>query len=114
MNNEYLFFVGIRSRRKGQRGRGGRLFAQICAKNAKCTATIGRAWFGETAPKSGQWEGLLLLHPLILLYRFGGDGSGGFGGVGGLHVGGGCRDRPQRLAGRDTDGEGDQEERHDD
>ena len=50
----------------------------------------------------------------ILLHGFGGDSSGGFGGVGGLHVGGGCRDRPQRFAGRDTDGEGDQEERHDD
>ena len=59
-------------------------------------------------------EGGLLLFPLILLYRFGGDSSGGFGGVSGLHVGGGCRDRPKRFAGRDTDGEGEQEERHDD
>ena len=60
------------------------------------------------------YAALLFFRPLILLHGFGGDSSGGFGGVGGLHVGGGCRDRPQRLAGRDTDGEGDQEKRHDD
>ena len=41
----------------------------------------------------------------ILLYRFGGDSSGRFGGVGGLHVGGGCRDRPPRLAGRCSEGD---------
>ena len=56
----------------------------------------------------------LLLFTLILLYRFGGDSRGGFGGVGGLHVSGGCRDRPQRFAGHCSEGEGDQEERHDD
>ena len=59
-------------------------------------------------------RGGLLLFPLILLDRFGGDGSGGFEGVSGLDVrrrGGDCA---PSLAGRDTDGEGDQEERHDD
>ena len=56
----------------------------------------------------------LLLFPLIHLFSFGGDSSGGFGGVGGLDAGGGGGDRPQRFAGRDTDGEGEQEERHDD
>ena len=71
-----IFFVGIRSRRKGQRG--------------------------------------LLSLPLILLDRLGGDGSGGFEGVSGLDAGGGGGDGSPSLAGRDTDGEGDQEERHDD
>ena len=88
-----IFFVGIRSRRKGQRGR---WFAQICAKNEQCT------------------EGGLLPFSLILLDRLGGDSSGGLGTVGGLNVGR-CRgDRAPCFAGRDTDGEGDQEERHDD
>ena len=75
--------------------------------------------FGETAPKSGQWAverwaALLFLGTDVLLYRFGGDGSSGFGGVGGLDAG--CRggDGSPSLAGRDTDGEGDQEKRHDD
>ena len=56
----------------------------------------------------------LLLFPLILLDRFGGDSSGGFEGVSGLDAGGGGGDGSPSLAGRDTDGEGDQEERHDD
>ena len=97
MNNEYLFFVGIRSRRKGQRELG----------------------FGETAPKRGQraverWAALLFLGTDVLLHSFGGDSSGGFGTVGGLNVGRRRGDRAPCFAGRDTDGEGDQEERHDD
>ena len=56
----------------------------------------------------------LLSFPLILLDRFGGDSSGGFGGVSGLDAGGGGGDGSPSLAGRDTEGEGDQEERHDD
>ena len=56
----------------------------------------------------------LLSLPLILLDRLGGDGSGGFEGVSGLDAGGGGGDGSPSLAGRDTDGEGDQEERHDD
>ena len=59
-------------------------------------------------------RGGLLLFSLILLDRFGGDGSGGFEGVSGLDAGGGGGDGSPSLAGRDTDGEGDQEERHDD
>ena len=50
----------------------------------------------------------------ILLDRFGGDGSGGFGGVSGLDASGGGGDGSPCLAGRDTDGKGDQEKRHDD
>ena len=69
--------------------------------------------FGETAPKRGQWAALLPL-PLILLDRFGGDSSGGFEGVSGLDACGGGGDGSPSLAGRDTDGEGDQEKRHDD
>ena len=38
----------------------------------------------------------------ILLHGFGGDSSGRFGGVGGLHVSGGCRDCPPRLARSDS------------
>ena len=51
---------------------------------------------------------------LIFLHGFGGDSSGGFEGVSGLDAGGGGGDGSPSLAGRDTDGEGDQEERHDD
>ena len=47
----------------------------------------------------------------ILLYRFGGDSGGGFGGVGGLHVGGGCRDRPQRFAGHCSEGDCSEDDR---
>ena len=57
---------------------------------------------------------LLLFDAGILLDRFGGDGSGGFGGVSGLDAGRRGGDGSPSLAGRDTDGEGDQEERHDD
>ena len=85
-----IFFVGIRSRRKGQRS-----FAQWCAKSAQRAA-------------------LLFLGTDVLFYRFGGDSSGGFEGVSGLDAGGGGGDGSPSLAGRDTDGEGDQEERHDD
>ena len=63
---------------------------------------------------NAQRAALLLFRALILLDRFGGDGSGGFGGVSGLDAGGGGGDGSPSLAGRDTDGEGDQEERHDD
>ena len=59
----------------------------------------------------------LLLFPLIHLFRFGGDSSGGFGGVGGLHVGGGCRDCPPRLAGSDSgcyDSNDDRAKKHND
>ena len=59
-------------------------------------------------------EGGLLLFPLILFHGFGGDGSGGFEGVSGLDAGRRGGDGSPSLAGRDTDGEGDQEERHDD
>ena len=41
----------------------------------------------------------------ILLHGFGGDSSGRFGGVGGLHVSGGCRDCPPRLAGHCSEGD---------
>ena len=60
------------------------------------------------------YAALLFFRPLILLHGFGGDSSGGFGGVGGLDAGGGGGDGSPSLAGRDTDGEGDQEERHND
>ena len=60
------------------------------------------------------YAALLFLGTDVLLHGFGGDGSGGLGTVGGLDAGGGGGDRPQRFAGRDTDGEGEQEERHDD
>ena len=94
-------------------GTEGRSFAQICAKNEQCTATIGRAGVRGDSPE--KWTaGGLLLFPLILLHRLGGDGSGGFEGVSGLDAGGGGGDGSPSLAGRDTDGEGDQEERHDD
>ena len=56
----------------------------------------------------------LLPLPLILLHRLRGDGSGGFEGVSGLDAGGGGGDGSPSLAGRDTEGEGDQKERHDD
>ena len=63
---------------------------------------------------NAQRAALLFLGTLVLFHGFGGDGSGGFGGVSGLDAGGGGGDGSPSLAGRDTDGEGDQEERHDD
>ena len=57
---------------------------------------------------------LLFLGTDVLFHGFGGDGGGGLGTVGGLDAGGGGGDGSPSLAGRDTDGEGDQEERHDD
>ena len=72
-----IFLVGIRSRRKGQRG--------------------------------------LLPFPLILLYRFGGDGSGGFGPVGGLDAGRRRGDRAPCFAARHAEGDGaTRQERKDD
>ena len=53
----------------------------------------------------------LLLLTLILLHGFGGDSSGGFGGVGGLHVSGGCRDRPQCFAGHCSEGDCSEDDR---
>ena len=48
---------------------------------------------------------LALLHALVLFYRFGGDGRGRlrFGGVVGLHVGGGGGDSTPGFAGLITD-----------
>ena len=68
------------------------------------------------SPQKLKFSGTPLLPPstYVLFGRFGGDGSGGFGGVSGLDAGGGGGDGSPSLAGRDTDGEGDQEERHDD
>ena len=68
------------------------------------------------SPQKLKFSGTPLLSPStdVLFGRLGGDGSGGFEGVSGLDAGGGGGDRPQRFAGRDTDGEGEQEERHDD
>ena len=63
-----IFFVGIRSRRKGQRG--------------------------------------LLPFPLILLYRFGGDSSGGLGTVGGLNVRRRGGNRAPCFAARHAEGDG--------
>ena len=89
-----IFFVGIRSRRKGQRERG---------------------WFGETAPKSGQRAGLLFLGTDVLFGRLGGDSSGGLGTVGGLNVGRRGGDRAPRFAARHAEGDGTAgQERHDD
>ena len=51
------------------------------------------------------YAALLLFRLLIHLFRFGGDSGGGFGGVGGLHVSGGCRDRPQCFAGHCSEGD---------
>ena len=51
-------------------------------------------------------EGGLLLFPLILLYRFGGDSSGGFGTVGGLNVGRRGGDRAPCFAARHAEGDG--------
>jgi len=96
INNEYLFLSGSDPDARDKGGTEGRSFAQICAKNEQCTA------------------GGLLLFSLILLDRFGGDSSGGFGTVGGLNVRRRGGDRAPCFAGRDTDGDGDQEERHDD
>jgi len=49
--------------------------------------------------------GLALLHALVLLYRFGGDGRGRlrFRGVVGLHIGGGGGYSTPSLAGLITD-----------
>ena len=63
---------------------------------------------------NAQRAALLFLGTDVLFHGFGGDGSGGFEGVSGLDAGGGGGDGSPSLAGRDTEGEGDQEERHDD
>ena len=124
MNNEYLFcrdqiptqgtkgaLVRAMMREKCTEGRS---FAQICAKNAKCTATIEGVWVRGDSPEKCTEGGLLFLGTDVLFHGFGGDGSGGFEGVSGLDAGGGGGDGSPSLAGRDTEGEGDQEERHDD
>ena len=51
-------------------------------------------------------EGLSFLLALVLLYRFGGDGRGRFGGVVLLNVSGGSGDGSPSLATTDADGYG--------
>ena len=88
MNNEYLFLSGSNPDARDKGGAEGRSFAQMCAKNEQCT------------------EGDLLLFPLILFHRFGGDGSGGFEGVSGLDAGGGGGDGSPCFAARHAEGDG--------
>ena len=57
------------------------------------------------------YAALLLFRPLIFFHGFGGDSGGRFGGVGGLHVSGGCRDRPQRFAGHCSEGDCSEDDR---
>ena len=73
-----------------------------------------RVWFAQICAKNAQRAGLLFLGTDVLFHGFGGDGSGGFEGVSGLDAGGGGGDSSPSLARRDTEGEGDQEKRHDD
>ena len=82
MNNEYLF---CRDQIPTQGTKGALVRAMM---REKCT------------------EGGLLLFSLILLYRLGGDGSGGLGTVGGLNVGRRGGDRAPCFAARHAEGDG--------
>ena len=65
------------------------------------------------SPQKLKFSGTPLLPPstYVLFGRFGGDSGGRFGGVGGLHVSGGCRDRPQCFAGHCSEGDCSEDDR---